>query len=126
MSTRTISTKLIPPMAARLSAFVQLEKQQQQQLRSLSSRELGSNNPASIVRSHVNSSWSKWGSPNEKLDWSVSGDEMGQLRRSSSFKLGKNGEERNLSWVQDRFCQSFIHSVIGAWLEQMQLDQLVV
>ncbi|XWS77417.1 hypothetical protein CRYUN_Cryun01aG0259800 [Craigia yunnanensis] len=63
MSPRSIEP--ISPMAARLSAFVQLEKQQQQ-LRSLSSRELGSNNH---IGSPVNSSWSKWGSPNGKLDW---------------------------------------------------------
>ncbi|XVF22956.1 hypothetical protein REPUB_Repub12eG0215400 [Reevesia pubescens] len=151
------STEPISPMAARLSAFVQHEKQQQQ-LRSLSSRELGSSNPASIVGSPVNSSWSKWGSPNGKLDWSVSGYEMGQLWRSSSFELGKNGEEPDLSWVQSLVKESpemikeklavsvpgggassgevlnnsnsqidsVDHSVIGAWLEQMQLDQLVV
>ncbi|XWS32532.1 hypothetical protein CRYUN_Cryun23aG0166200 [Craigia yunnanensis] len=144
----------ISPMAARLSAFVQLEKQQQQ-LRSLSSRELGSNNP---IGSPVNSSWSKWGSPNGKLDWSVSGDKMGQMRRSSSLQLGNNGEEPDLSWVQSLVKESPTemmkeklavsvpggassadvlinsnsqidsadHSVIGAWLEQMQLDQLVV
>ncbi|WRX08724.1 zinc finger protein [Theobroma cacao] len=151
------STEPISPMAARISAIVQREKQQQQ-LRSLSSRELGSNNPASIVGSPVNSSWSKWGSPNGKLDWSVNGDEMGQLRRSSSFELGNNGEEPDLSWVQSLVKESppemmkeklavsvpggassvevlnnsnsqidsVDHSVIGAWLEQMQLDQLVV
>lgn len=146
-------TEPISPMAARLSAFVQLEKQQQQ-TRSLSSRELGSNNP---IGSPVNSSWSKWGSPRGKLDWSVSGDEMSQLRRSSS-ELGNNGGEPDLSWVQSLVKESppemmkeklavsvpgsasssevlnnsnsqvdsADHSVIGAWLEQMQLDQLVV
>ncbi|XP_022770078.1 zinc finger CCCH domain-containing protein 30-like isoform X2 [Durio zibethinus] len=148
------STEPISPMAARLSTYVQLEKQQQQ-LRSLSCRELGSNNP---IGSPVNSSWSKWGSPNGQLDWSVSGYEMGQLRRSSSFELGNNGEEPDLSWVQSLVKESppemmqeklavpvpggassgevlnnsnsqnnsAEHSVIGAWLEQMQLDQLVV
>lgn len=146
-------TEPISPMAARLSAFVQLEKQQQQ-TRSLSSRELGSNNP---IGSPVNSSWSKWGSTRGKLDWSVSGDEMSQLRRSSS-ELGNNGGEPDLSWVQSLVKESppemmkeklavsvpgsasssevlnnsnsqvdsADHSVIGAWLEQMQLDQLVV
>ncbi|XWS45722.1 hypothetical protein CRYUN_Cryun14cG0003900 [Craigia yunnanensis] len=150
------STEPISPMAARLSALVQLEKQQQQ-LCSLSSRELGTNNPAPIVGSPMNSSWSKWSSPNGKLDWSVSGDEMGQLRRSS-FELGNSSEEPDLSWVQSLVKESppemmkeklavsvpggassgkvlnnsssqsdsVDHSVIGAWLEQMQLDQLVV
>ena len=148
------STEPISPTAARLSAFVQLEKQQQQ-LRSLSSRKLGSNNP---IGSPVNSSWFKWESTNGKLDWSVGGDEMGQFRRSSSFELGNNGEEPDLSWVQslvkespsemvkDKFAvsvpggassgevlnssnsqiNSADRSVIGAWHEQMQLDQLVV
>ncbi|XVF73633.1 hypothetical protein PTKIN_Ptkin12aG0217700 [Pterospermum kingtungense] len=146
-------TEPISPMAARLSAYVQLEKQQQQ-LRNLGSRELGSNNP---IGSPVNSSWSKWGPPNGKLDWSVSGDDMGQLRITSS-ELGNNGEEPDFSWVHSLVkdsppemmkeklavsvpggassgvvlnnsnsqIDSADHSVIGAWLEQMQLDQLVV
>lgn len=157
------SMEPISPMGPRLSAIAQREKQHQQ-LRSLSSRDLGSNNPASVVGSPVNS-WSKWGSPTGKLDWSVNGDEMGRLKRSSSFELGNNGEEPDLSWVQslvkesppemmkEKFAapvsasassgeglnsnsqiesnsnsqiDSVDHSVIGAWLEQMQLDQLVV
>lgn len=157
------SMEPISPMGPRLSAIAQREKQHQQ-LRSLSSRDLGSNNPASVVGSPVNS-WSKWGSPTGKLDWSVNGDEMGRLKRSSSFELGNNGEEPDLSWVhslvkesppemmKEKFAapvsasassgeglnsnsqiesnsnsqiDSVDHSVIGAWLEQMQLDQLVV
>ena len=73
--------------------------------------------------------------------------------RSSSFELGNNGEEPDLSWVQSLVkespseikelggsgpvafadgpssnpqVESVDHSVLGAWLEQMQLDQLVV
>ncbi|XVF79621.1 hypothetical protein PTKIN_Ptkin15bG0004000 [Pterospermum kingtungense] len=46
-----ITVELISPVAARL-------EKQQQQLCSLSSRELGTNNPAPIVGSPVNSSWS--------------------------------------------------------------------
>ncbi|GMJ01443.1 tandem zinc finger protein 7, OXIDATIVE STRESS 2 [Hibiscus trionum] len=148
-------TEPISPMAARLSAHAQLEKHRQQ-LGCLSSRELGSksNNPASVVGSPVNSSWSKWGSPNGKLNWSVSADEMGQLRRSLSLEHGNGTEEPNLSWVQSLVkdpspemmkekvvvpvthgassgevpndSNSQIDSVIGAWIEQMQLDQLVV
>ena len=30
----------------------------------------------------------------------LSTDELGKHRRSSSFELGNNGEEPNLSWVQ--------------------------
>ncbi|KAJ9174494.1 hypothetical protein P3X46_013132 [Hevea brasiliensis] len=148
MSPRSVEP--ISPMGSHLSAFAQREKQHQQ-LRSLSSRELGSNNPAaSIVGSPANS-WTKWGSPNGKLDWSVNGgDEQGRLRRSSSFELGNNGEEPDLSWVQSLVKESppemlkekygvpvsgaassgeglnpnsQIDSVLESWLEQMQLDQ---
>ncbi|KAE8672142.1 Zinc finger CCCH domain-containing protein 30 [Hibiscus syriacus] len=146
-------TEPISPIAARLSAHAQYEKHRQQ-LGCLSSRELGSNNPATIVGSPVNSSLSKWGSLNGKLNWSVSADEMGQLRRSSSLELGKVSEEPDLSWVQSLVKEpqpevmkeklvvpvphgassgevsndsnSQIDSIIGAWIEQMQLDQLVV
>ncbi|KAJ6905342.1 hypothetical protein NC652_023174 [Populus alba x Populus x berolinensis] len=147
MSSRVMEP--ISPMGSRLSALVQREKKQQQ-LRSLSSRDLGSNNPmASVAGSPVNS-WSKWGSPNGKVDWSVHGDELGRLQRSSSFELGNNGEEPDLSWVQslvkesppemlkEKFANpisstaspgtglnsnSRIDSVLESWLEQMQIDQ---
>lgn len=140
----------ISPMGSRLSALAQREKQYHQ-MRSLSSRDLGSSNPAAIG-SPVNS-WTKWGSPNGKVDWSINGDEISQLRKSSPEL--NNGEEPDLSWVQslvkepspemkDKFAvsisgaassgeglksnsqiDSIDHSVLGAWLEQMQLDQLV-
>ncbi|KAG2671608.1 hypothetical protein I3760_13G005000 [Carya illinoinensis] len=152
MSPRSVEP--ISPIGSRLAAFAQREKQHQQ-LRSLSSRDLGSNNGASIG-SPVNS-WAKWGSPNGKLDLLANGDDMGRLRRSSSFELANNGEEPDLSWVQSLVkesptelmkeklavsasraassgeglnsnsqSESIDHSVLGAWLEQMQLDQLVV
>ncbi|KAI4323406.1 hypothetical protein L6164_023016 [Bauhinia variegata] len=150
MSPRSVDP--ISPMSARSAAFAQREKQQQQ-LRSLSSRDLGSNNPASVVGSPVNS-WSKFGSSNGKVDWATNGDERGRLP-ISSFELGNNGEEPDLSWVQSLVkesppemlkeklgasgpfassdglnpnsqIESIDHSVLGAWLEQMQLDQLVV
>lgn len=144
----------ISPMSSRMSMLAQREKQQQ--FRSLSSRELGSNS-ASVVGSPVNS-WTKWGSSNGKPDWAVSTDELGKLRRSSSFELGNNGEEPDLSWVQSLVkesptemkgkltapvsgvaanassndglnlnsqMESVDHAVLGAWLEQMQLDHLV-
>jgi hypothetical protein len=152
MSPRNVEP--ISPMSSRVSMFAQLEKQQQ--FRSLSSRELGSNS-ASIVGSPVNS-WSKWGSSSGKPDWAVSTDEFGKLRRSSSFELGNNGEEPDLSWVQSLVkesptdvkeklgthvsgvsatvsssdglntnpqIESVDHAVLGAWLEKMQLDNLV-
>lgn len=152
------SMEPISPMSARLSAFAQREKQHQQ-LRSLSSRDLGTNNSMPMVGSPqpVSISWSKWGSPTGKVDWSMNGgEETGKMRRSSSFELNNNGEEPDLSWVQSLVKESppemmknklaappngaapsgegskpnsqvdsIDHSVLGAWLEQMQLDQLV-
>ncbi|XP_077210319.1 zinc finger CCCH domain-containing protein 30-like [Tasmannia lanceolata] len=138
----------LSPLSSRVAAFAQREK-----LRSLSARDLGSGNMG-IVGSPVNNSWLKWGSPAGKLDWGVNGEELGN-RRSSSFELGSGGEEPDLSWVQSLVkesppeikektaivpttaslgsapsgegsnLESIDHSVLGAWLEQMQLDQLV-
>ncbi|XP_019449588.1 PREDICTED: zinc finger CCCH domain-containing protein 30-like [Lupinus angustifolius] len=89
----------ISPMNSRISAFAQREKQQHQLL-SLSSRDLAANNPASAVGSPV-STWSKWGSPNGKADWSVNGEELGRRSKiASSFELKNNGEEPDLSLVQ--------------------------
>ncbi|XP_012086112.1 zinc finger CCCH domain-containing protein 30 isoform X2 [Jatropha curcas] len=142
----------ISPMSSQVSMFSQREKQQQQ-FRSLSSRELGSNSTA-IVGSPVNS-WSKWGSSNGKADWTVSADDFGKLRRSNSFELG-NGEEPDLSWVQSLVKESptemkekltkpistgdatvasssggmnmnsqidSVDHAVGAWMEQLQIDQ---
>lgn len=150
------SMEPISPMSSRASMFAQREKQQQQQFRSLSSRDLGSNSSA-IVGSPINS-WSKWGSSNVKPDWAMNANELGGHRRSNSFELGNNGEEPDLSWVQSLVkesptetkekaatpaldtaeassssdgsnlnsqIESIDHDVLGAWLEQMQLDQLV-
>lgn len=147
---------------AAAAAAGQREKQlQYSQMRSLSSRELGSGAASAIVGSPVNSPLSKWGSPSGKLEWSVNGEELGRLRRSNSFELLGNGEEPDVSWVQSLVkesppemkekhqsvvanspsnlgrgvmmdggensgsqADSIDQSVIGAWLEQMQLDQL--
>lgn len=153
------SMEPISPMSSRPSMFAQREKQQQQQqFRSLSSRDLGSN-PSTVVGSPINS-WSKWGSSNVKSDWAMNPNELGGLghRRSTSFELGNSGEEPDLSWVQSLVkesptetkektatpglgiaeassagdgtnlnsqIESIDHAVLGAWLEQMQLDQLV-
>jgi hypothetical protein len=138
----------ISPMGVRLSAFGQREMQ----LRCLSSRELGAN-VAPNIGSPVNS-YPKWGSPHGKADWSLHNDEMGHV--NSFECVNNNGEEPDLSWVQflvkesppemmkkeklavsvpsgpppppvkGSQIDSMEHSMIGAWLEQMQLDQLVV
>ncbi|XP_057468495.1 zinc finger CCCH domain-containing protein 30-like [Actinidia eriantha] len=139
----------ISPMGSRVSML----SQRQQQFRSLSSRDLGSNSSAI----GGNPSWAKWGSSNGKPDWSVNADEFGKIRRSSSFELGNNGEEPDLSWVQSLVkespeemkekpetgtlaavgsssessdlhssqIESIDQSVLSAWLEQKQLDQLM-
>lgn len=149
MSPRSMESPISPMGGSRLSPFAQREKPNQQ-LRSLSSRELGSNfNTSSVVGSPVNS-WSKWGSPTGKVDWSVNGDELGLLQRSSSFGHPNNGEEKpDVTWVQSVVKEtptdmkekltvpisgaaeglnlssqheSTDHSVLGAWLEQMQFD----
>ncbi|CAN1787674.1 Zinc finger CCCH domain-containing protein 30 [Linum perenne] len=141
----------ISPMSARLSTIQREKQQQQQQFRSLSSRDLGAKNPVSSVVGSPVSSWSKWGSPNGKLDWSVSGEELGRLKRSSSFGNGNNGDqEPDLSWVhslvkepthevvkekytvtdsgtvssaEGMHVNSEMDSVIESWLEQMHIDQ---
>ncbi|XP_008778438.1 zinc finger CCCH domain-containing protein 24-like [Phoenix dactylifera] len=164
MSPRAIEP--LSPMSSRLAAFAQREKQQQT-LRSLSSRDLGSGS-SPIAGSPVNSSWSKWASPSGTLDWGVNGEELGRLRRSSSFELRSGGEEPDLSWVHSLVKESPPEklvtaaatsvgppvslpagggggaggageasnanaqidghdqaAVLSAWLEQMQLDQMV-
>uniref|UniRef100_A0A2P2MJZ4 Nucleic acid binding protein n=1 Tax=Rhizophora mucronata TaxID=61149 RepID=A0A2P2MJZ4_RHIMU len=150
MSPRNVEP--ISPMSPRMSMLAQREKQHQQ-LRSLSSRELGSNS-AAMVGSPFNS-WSKWGSSNGKLDWTVSAEELGKLRRSNSFELG-NGEEPDLSWVQSLVKESPteikeklatnvssaasassseslnltsqtepVDHAVAAWVEHWHIDQLV-
>ncbi|KAD3336290.1 hypothetical protein E3N88_31809 [Mikania micrantha] len=98
-----ISVDPISPMSSRVSM---LARENQQQFRSLSSRELGSRSGGVMgVMGSGSDPWSKWGSRNEKADWGANADadtdEFGKLRRSSSFENGKNnGEEPDLSWVQ--------------------------
>ncbi|KAI3750250.1 hypothetical protein L2E82_20883 [Cichorium intybus] len=131
------SMEAVSPMGSRVSNLAR-ENQHQQQLRSLSSRELGSNLGSSVDQ------WSKWGSGSGKADWAVNAEDFGKLRRSSSF-----GEEPDLSWVQSLVkepggsgpgsgpkpghnglnsnteMEQMDPSVLSAWIEQMQLDQLV-
>ncbi|XP_027365637.1 zinc finger CCCH domain-containing protein 30-like [Abrus precatorius] len=97
MSPRNVEP--LSPMSSRISVLAQREKQLQ--FRSLSSRELGSNSTtvAAATGSPINS-WSKWGPSNGTLDWAVNSDQLGKLRRSSSFEFGNNEEEPDLSWVQ--------------------------
>ncbi|XP_047315743.1 zinc finger CCCH domain-containing protein 30-like [Impatiens glandulifera] len=132
-NSRTIEP--ISPSSARISAFAR--EKQYQQMRSLSSRDLmcsnnNTNNNSPTIGSPVNSIWSRWGSPDGKVDWSVPGKEFGR----SSFEHNNNNnnnevdEEPDLSWVQTLVKESSAEestdqSVLGAWLEKMQLESLV-
>ncbi|XP_057860280.2 zinc finger CCCH domain-containing protein 30 [Cryptomeria japonica] len=134
----TNGSSLTPALAAsfnsRAAAFIQREK------RSLSSRELGAHLPPGGL--------SDWGSPTGKVDWGFQGEDLNKFRKSASFGP-RSYEEPDLSWVQtlvkentpegkDRPAENgsgeipikgplenVDHSVLGAWLEQMQLDQIV-
>ncbi|GJM95550.1 hypothetical protein PR202_ga12299 [Eleusine coracana subsp. coracana] len=130
-------------------------------LRSMSSRDLGSG-ASILVGSPVGSSWSKWGIPSGSgtPDWGADDEELGRLKRSSSFELrsSANDDEPDLSWVNTLvkeptpekassngtaakesigiLGQAASHEamngeddvagVIGGWLEQLQLDEMVV
>ncbi|XP_041999214.1 zinc finger CCCH domain-containing protein 30-like [Salvia splendens] len=151
MSPRSLETA--SPLSNRLSGFAQREKQM---LHSLGSREFGPSR-APPVGSPVGS-WAKWGSPVEKVDWSVGPDDQAFLRRSLA-EPKNDGEEPDpdVTWVQSLVKESppemmekpaaasgsgaapsgecvktnpqidsTDHSVIGTWLEQMQLDQQLV
>lgn len=92
----------VSPMSSRLlAALAQREKMQQHTLRSMNSRDLGSSAPLLAGSPVVGSSWSKWGLPSGTPDWGADNDELGRLKRSSSFDLrsGANTDEPDLSWV---------------------------
>ncbi|KAF8661149.1 hypothetical protein HU200_057258 [Digitaria exilis] len=164
LSPRAAAAAVIPepvsPMSSRLlAALAQREKMQQQTLRSMSSRDLGSG-ASVLVGSPVTSSWSKWGIPSGTPDWGADEEELGRLKRSSSFELrsGADGDEPDLSWVNTLVKEptpekasinrkpamdsigalgpAASHDsigggddtagVIGGWLEQLQLDEMVV
>ncbi|XP_004249271.1 zinc finger CCCH domain-containing protein 24 [Solanum lycopersicum] len=86
----------ISPRNSRVSILAQRDRQQQ--FRSLSSRDLGSN--VSAIVGSPTDTWLKWGTDMGKPDWAVNTEELGRLRQSSSFKLANNGKEPDLSWVQ--------------------------
>ncbi|PUZ67274.1 hypothetical protein GQ55_3G422000 [Panicum hallii var. hallii] len=165
LSPRATAATIIPepvsPMSSRLlAALAQREKMQQQTLRNMSSRDLGSD-ASVLVGSPVTSSWSKWGIPSGTPNWGADDEELGRLKRSSSFELrsGAKGDEPDLSWVNTlvkeptpekpsingttaiesigTMSQATSHEgiggdedntagVIGSWLEQLQLDEMVV
>ncbi|GMH00046.1 hypothetical protein Nepgr_001885 [Nepenthes gracilis] len=99
------------------------------------------------------SPWSNWESSDGKLDWSVNGDDFGRLKRS--YTIGRKVEEPDISWVQSLVKDSPLenqelqtgsaagarpsgegsnsntvvetsdHSALGAWPDQLHLDQIV-
>ncbi|KAJ4769597.1 Zinc finger CCCH domain-containing protein [Rhynchospora pubera] len=119
VSPRSIDA-LASPLSSRLAALAHRDK-------------INSSSVAPVIGSPVsNSQWAKMGSPLGKVDWSVNGG-------------GLNNEEPDVSWVhslvsppdvkerQERDAASNgadsarpIDGMeqIGAWLEQMQLDQI--
>ncbi|KAJ4724275.1 Zinc finger CCCH domain-containing protein [Melia azedarach] len=134
----------ISPMSSRRAALAQREKLLQQ-LCNLSC-DLKSDG---AIGSPVNS-WSNLESPGRKVDWSVQVDELNRLRKS--YSLGLNGEGPDVSSVQSlaretprmketttvppsrmSFSadgtnlnpQSESGDHLGAWIEQLQLDQIV-
>ncbi|XP_022754068.1 zinc finger CCCH domain-containing protein 56-like [Durio zibethinus] len=155
LSERTLPWNVEPlsPLNSQLSAFADIEKQHQS-FRSLSSRELGYKlsddlEPKDVVGSPVNS-WSKRETPNDKLDWPVQEDELGQFRNSCSTR--PHGVEPAVSWAQSLVKQSpsvqttaaaasMTVSVEGsnsnssselsdnaiflAWHEQLQIDKIM-
>ncbi|KAK6143156.1 hypothetical protein DH2020_023504 [Rehmannia glutinosa] len=145
MSPRSLETA--SPLSTRLSAFAQREKQQQQM------HSLGS---SPTVGSPITGWAKWGPTNGKAADWSVGGDDQACLKRPSSIELKNDGDGPDLSWVQSLVKESppemmdknaastsgaapsgeclksnsqidsIDHSVLGTWLEQMQLDQLVV
>ncbi|CAO2837331.1 unnamed protein product [Amaranthus hypochondriacus] len=142
------SPRAIEPQAsfnARLSALTLRDKQQQ--MRSLSARDLGSNLPRDLVPDMAGSpvsvgSWSNWeSSSNGRPDWSMNDDDLYRLKRS--YTNGHKGDEPDLSWVQSLVkdspssdnkevqtnglsdsnsnnpVEAVDHSTLGAWLDQI-------
>ena len=136
MSPRNV-VEPISPMSSRVSMLAQ---QQQHRFRSLSSRELRTNTSPVVGSPVNNSSW--WGSSNGEPDWGMSSEEaLGKLRSSSSFD--GDDDEPDVSWVQSLVKESTPNEAkenskkpttvevvtdnagLEAWIEQMQLDQLI-
>ncbi|CAH8360511.1 unnamed protein product [Eruca vesicaria subsp. sativa] len=80
-----------------------------------------------------------WGSLDGKLDWSVNGDELQELRNSTSFRLragsiesrmhmeGAELEEPDVSWVEPLVKEPQETRVAPVWMEQsyMETEQTV-
>ena len=112
---------LKPGLLAVQASFSQGDK------KSHSSRELGANSPLC-----------GWGSPTGKLEWGMQREDLSRFKKSSSFDLRERQEE---AWVEtivkeesginasvSEDCASSRDadlSVLGSWMENMHLDQIV-
>ncbi|KAK1267252.1 Zinc finger CCCH domain-containing protein 24 [Acorus gramineus] len=152
--TSVIDSPLNSPLAARLAALSQREKLRSLSSRELGSG-VAIPSIGSPVNENPVFNWSKWGSSSGKLDWGVNGgearEEVRQLKRANSFDLSSNanttngGEEPDLSWVNSLVKEppTEINSASpnvavtaetngglsldgDHWVEQLQLDELVV
>ncbi|XP_065867090.1 zinc finger CCCH domain-containing protein 56-like [Euphorbia lathyris] len=109
----------------------------QRQFGNLSSREAGSNFKYNLVISSENP-WVKKQHPFENADCSVQADEVDH-QTHKSYLNKHSGEEPDVSWVQSvlkesppepeecpsRQDESSEHIALRAWLEGLQLDQIV-
>lgn len=124
-------SSLPSPMSIRAAAFSQRDN------RSHSSRDLG-----------AGMAWSDWGSPTGKPEWGVHGDDLSKMRKSASFRYGKN-EEPDLPWEQKIVREgspvaevaSTLHArdetvnpqresaehhpVLGSWIDNMHMDRII-
>ncbi|KAL5986483.1 hypothetical protein ACLOJK_014816 [Asimina triloba] len=148
------SMEPLSPMSSRLAALAQREKQQQQQqLRCLSSRDLGSNTGGAVAGSPSWSKWGSptgkldWGVHTDELgrhrrtssfELGAAGEEpdvswvQSLVKESPPEMKDKNpavatSGAGSISEASNSNSQmeAIDHTVLGAWLEQMQLDQLV-
>lgn len=131
------------PLNARLSAALAM-REKQQQIRSLSARDLGAHLPRDLIPGSPGMTCSPVGSwPSGRPEWPMNGDEMNGLKRSYSTNGHNAGEEPDLSWVQSLVkdspsenkelqnnnnisgansnsqVESVEHSELGAWLDQI-------
>ncbi|PKI42501.1 zinc finger CCCH domain-containing protein 56-like [Punica granatum] len=131
----------LSPMSCRLSTFAHCEKLHQE-LQSLKSREFGL---SGTIGSPINSR-PKWDSAvSATVDWSVQPDDLIPLPKSSS--KGNKRELPDFSWVQslvkespspfktrseiakpnsnpNPLIDSSDQAILGAWLEQLELDKI--
>ncbi|KAG8099633.1 hypothetical protein GUJ93_ZPchr0013g35059 [Zizania palustris] len=148
MSPRSSYTMEPPtsPLSARVGA-TSTQREMFEQFSSINKHQL----PSVGSPRNSSASWGTAGSPMGKVDWGVDGEELVRLRRPAQPGFGE--EEPDVSWVQSLVSHAELNgkrgemqgiagtsalmnrpglnnqgelldqTVIGAWLEQMHLDQ---